>query len=208
MPTTWIWQGGNGTPGGIRTPDPQVKGGPQPDPQRAVLATALAGFFLPIEALAAVEFKTIQDPAFVGRGPGPDGFVGTADDVLDPNNTAGTVAYAISSQLLFLYSEATTTINEPFVFENGRSIVTDFTTSGSLVPGFSFTDDLTAVIPGISLPHEMWTDLQGRTDGEYYLIRCTGGRRARHPSNSPFDEAKTRTGFPGSTLSWRATSTS
>ena len=153
--------------------------------RRAVLATALAGFFLPIEALAAVEFKTIQDPAFVGRGPGPDGFVGTADDVLDPNNTAGTVAYAISSQLLFLYSEATTTINEPFVFENGRSIVTDFTTSGSLVPGFSFTDDLTSVIPGISLPHEMWTDLQGRTDGEYYLTRCTGGAAVRATRQLP-----------------------
>ena len=83
-------------------------------------------------------FETIQDPAFVGRGPGPDGFIGTADDVPDPNNTAGTVTYGISpADLLLLYSEATTSIHEPFVFENGTSTVTDFTTSGSLVPGFS-----------------------------------------------------------------------
>ncbi len=33
----------------------------------------------------------IRDPAFIGLGPGPDGFIGTVDDVLDPSNIAGTV---------------------------------------------------------------------------------------------------------------------
>ena len=54
----------------------------------------------------------------------------------DADNTAGTVTYGISpAALLLLYSEATTTIHEPFVFENGTSTITDFTTSSSLVPG-------------------------------------------------------------------------
>ncbi len=55
----------------------------------ATLATAVvAVLLLPAQALATVEFETIEHPAFVGVGPGPDGFVGTADDVSDPNNTA------------------------------------------------------------------------------------------------------------------------
>ncbi len=126
-----------------------------------VLAAVLASHLLSFQALGAVVFETIQDPAFVGWGPGPDGFVGTWDDLPDPNNTAGTVTYGISpAELLLLYSEATTTIGEPFVFENGTSRIKDFSTSGSLVPGFSFAD-----IMGPGIPHEMLTDLQGRTDG-------------------------------------------
>jgi hypothetical protein len=145
-----------------------------------VLAAVLASHLLPFQALGAVVFETIRHPAFVGWGPGPDGFVGTADDVPDPNNNAGTVTYGISpAELLLLYSEATTTINEPYVFENGTSTVTDFTTSGSLMPGFSFSD-----LMGPGIPHEMLTDLQGRTDGEYYLAWCSGAppvRAARQP---------------------------
>jgi hypothetical protein len=134
----------------------------------AVLAAALAACLLPFQALGAVVFETITDPAFVGWGPGPDGFVGTADDVPDPNNTAGTVTYGIPPVAVpLLYSESTTTINEPFVFENGTSTVMDFTTSGN-VAGSPFSDN----VPGNPLPHEMLTDLQGRTDGEYYL--CFG----------------------------------
>ncbi len=57
----------------------------------ATLATAeVAVLLLPAQALGTVDFETIEHPAFVGVGPGPDGFVGTADDVPDPNNTAGT----------------------------------------------------------------------------------------------------------------------
>ena len=101
---------------------------------RAVLAAALAGFLLPFQALGAVVFETITDDAFVGSGPGPDGFVGTDDDVSDPTNTAGSVTYGIPTAAIpFFYSESTTTINEPFVFENGTSTVTDFTTIGSCV---------------------------------------------------------------------------
>ena len=39
--------------------------------------------------------------------------------------------------LLLLYSEETTTIREPFVFENGASTITDFSSVGSLHPLFS-----------------------------------------------------------------------
>ncbi|MCH7709946.1 MAG: hypothetical protein IH884_15770, partial [Myxococcales bacterium] len=153
---------------------------------RAVLAAALAGCLLPFQALGDVVFETIEDPAFVGWGPGPDGFIGTGDDVPDPTNTAGAVTYGISpvvfSESTTLYSESTTTINEPFVFENGTSTITDFTTSGS-VAGVSFVDVASIPFPfpcepepgsppcepGIPLIHEMLTDLQGRTDGEYSL---------------------------------------
>jgi hypothetical protein len=135
-----------------------------------LLAAILAFHFLPRQALGEVVFQTIQHPAFVGWGPGPDGFVGTADDVPDPNNTAGSVAYGISpAELLLLYSEATTALHEPFVFENGTSTITVFTTSGTLAPGFSFTD-----LTGSGIPHELLTHLDGRTDGEYYLSWCRG----------------------------------
>jgi hypothetical protein len=144
-----------------------------------VLAAVLAGHLLSFQALGAVVFETIQDPAFVGRGPGPDAFVGTEDDVPDPNNTAGSVTYGISpAELLLLYSEATTTIHEPFVFENGTSTVTDFTTSGALVPGFSFAD-----LAGPGIPHEILTDLSGRTDGEYYLAWCAGAPPCTPPGD-------------------------
>ena len=69
-----------------------------------------------------------------------------------------------------LYSEATTKINEPYVFENGTSTITDFTTSGTLTPGFSFADVTSIPNPGgipaeVPVIHEMLTDHQGRPDG-------------------------------------------
>ena len=152
---------------------------------QAALAAAVATFALQSQALGAVVFETIQHPAFVGLGPGPDGFVGTDDDVQDPTNTAGAVTYGIPpAGLLLLYSESTTTINEPFVFENGTSTVTDFTTSGS-VGGSSFVD---FAPPGGAIPHEMLTDLQGRTDGEYYL--CFEGQSCELPDITRLSAAR------------------
>jgi hypothetical protein len=177
---------------------------------RAVLAAALAAFLLPCQALGAVVFETIQDPAFVGSGPGPDGFVGTDDDVSDPTNTAGAVTYGIPPAAVPLfYSESTTTINEPFVFENGTSTITDFSTSGT-VAGVSFADAVSVPFPfpipgepGLPLIHEMLTDLQGRTDGEYSLARCStggppctlGGDRILDPPARIFSQSNRGLGF-------------
>jgi hypothetical protein len=157
---------------------------------RAVLAAALAAFLLPFQALGAVVFETIQDPSCVGRGPGPDGFVCNDDDVdiPDPNNTTGAVSYGIPTAAVPLfYSQSTTTINEPFVFENGMSTIRDFSTSGT-VAGIFFDDIAIAPPPfpgepGIPLIHEMLTDLQGTTDGEYDLARCFTGGSPCPPGN-------------------------
>jgi len=148
---------------------------------RALLVAGLAAFLLPFQALGEVVFETIEDPAFVGRGPGADGFFGTSDDVADPSNTAGGVSYGIPTAALPLfYSESTTTLHEPFVFENGTSTITDFSTSGSAA-GVSFFDITSAPPPfpfpdpGWPLIHEMLTGVQGNTDGEYDLARCFMG---------------------------------
>ena len=70
----------------------------------ATLATAVVALLLlPAPARGTVDFETIEHPAFVGMGPGPDGFVGTADDVPDPENTSGTVACGISIAGILLY---------------------------------------------------------------------------------------------------------
>ena len=152
-----------------------------------IVAAGVALLLLPAHAqdtvvFEPIVFETIADPAFVGRGPGPDGFVGTDDDVEDPKNASGTVTYGISTTGQLLYSQATTTINEPYVFENGRSTITDFSTSGTLGPGFSFADipilecwrNICFLSDPIPFIHEMLTDLQGRTDGEYSLALCEG----------------------------------
>jgi hypothetical protein len=146
-------------------------------------------WLFPARALGMMIFESVRDPAFIGLGPGPDGFIGTADDVSDPRNTGGTVSYGINFDATRFYAEATTVINEPFVFENGRSTVTDFSMSGTLAPGFSFFD--VRIIPDprggsnlIPVPHEMVTDLDGRTDGEYYLGTCSGASPCIPPGDT------------------------
>jgi hypothetical protein len=140
------------------------------------LAVLLIGSGLSAHAGDPVVFETIRSPAFVGWGPGADGFIGTGDDVADANNTAGTTTYEISPMaLLLLYAESTTTIRERFAFENGTSTIVDFDTTGSLVPGFTFVDaDTDRDMFATPLPHELVTRLDGSTDGEYYVAYCIG----------------------------------
>jgi hypothetical protein len=120
----------------------------------------------------SIVFKTIGHSDFLGRGPGPDGFVGTADDVFDSSNSSGTVTYGISQTGGVLYSESTATIDEPYEFFNGTSTITRFSTSGTLGAGTSFSDfDGSLLFPFVPI-HEMVTTLQGGTDGEFSLLQC------------------------------------
>ena len=60
------------------------------------LAATLAAVCLtPARATGMVVFESIQDPEFVGRAPGPDGFIGTPDDVPNALNVQGTVSWLL-----------------------------------------------------------------------------------------------------------------
>ncbi len=188
--------------------------------RQAVLVAVLAGCLFPIPAVSQVVFEPIRDPAFVGFGPGPDGFIGTDDDVVDANNTAGTVSYGIRPSGPLLYSEPTTTINEPYVFENGVSTITDFSTGGPLLPGDPVVDDPDACFEFILqlgcirfFPHEMVIDLQvvrtaSTTSKASFPLRPASSANRVGEGASFFGGAKTRFCCRRLTRLWRAISTS
>jgi len=122
------------------------------------LPVALAAVCLTsTRATGMVAFDFIQDPAFVGWAAGPDGLIGTPDDVPDARNIQGAVSWGIAPGSFTTFIAGVLTIPGTFVFENGVSSISDFTVAGDTtgpVGGLLAFNDL----HGPS-PHEIVTDL-------------------------------------------------
>jgi hypothetical protein len=143
-----------------------------------ILAATLVAFCLPpAQALGAMVFESIQDPAFIGLGAGPDGFIGTPDDVQNLDNINGTVTYVTGGWSDAFVDGITFTINEPFIFENGESTITDFSLLGR-VRGGGLLGPLDVTDIPSTLPHEivtnvLWRQVTLQTIGECFGAPCT-----------------------------------
>jgi hypothetical protein len=102
--------------------------------QLALKFTQVVLLLYATSATSEVPFTTITSSDLLGHLPGPDGLVGTQDDLLRvAANPTGTATYALFSGTPFspaedvVYSlDGTLTVNEGFVSIDGQTLLTDF----------------------------------------------------------------------------------
>ena len=121
----------------------------------------------PLARAVDAVFDDIADPWLIGWGAGPDGFIGTADDVPDGGNIFGTTSWT-DGPPGNTYTDAVVTIPIPLVFVGGANVTTNFSFVGATqFLGFDHFNDLPSL-----LPHEIVTDLDGRQSSQFSLGVC------------------------------------
>lgn len=140
-----------------------------------LVAATFATFALPVSGLAAPVLQSISNPSFVGRAPGADRFIGTADDItIAGGNPSGSACYVefngvspIAGSDFFAFLSGTLTIEQPLVVSGQSVAIDDFSISfvASQTNGFVST---VVDVPS-SLPHSIVLQAPGVWQASYAL---------------------------------------
>ena len=139
-----------------------------------VCTLCVLSVLLQAPATASVLFTTLTDPIFAERLPGPDGFLGTADDIATPGvNLGGTATYVEFRDVspaagtdFHSFGTGSFQIDQPLVASGGQVLVTDFSISltNEQTNGLSSTSSDVPV-----QPHQLLFEFPGVIQADYML---------------------------------------